>query len=109
MPLLKSNPERSRKLIRRKLSEFTKWYFGIIRIPLDEKMEHAISQCYDVLSSILLKDVSGSKLCNASDSNSFLHTTSMVFCGAKADANVDAELRPNCTQSTLLVNPLYIS
>ena len=63
-------------------------------------------RCFDVLSSILLKDGTGSKLCNESDINSFLHTTSMVFCGAKADTNIDVELRLNCAQSTLLVNPV---
>jgi hypothetical protein len=72
-------------------------------------MEHEILQYYDVLSSILLKVVAVSKPRSQSDVNSFLHASSMVFCGAKADANIDAELRPNCTQSTLLVNPLYMS
>ncbi len=51
-----------------------------------------------------LKMVQEASSCNESDINSFLHTTSMVFCGAKAEANIDAELRLNCAQPTLLVN-----
>src|SRR4249920_2911920 len=82
MPLLKSKPEKSRKLNRRKLSESTKSCFGITSIPLDEKSMSEIEQCYDVLSSILLKDVSGSKPSSRGAMNCVGQGRRFLFVGA---------------------------
>ena len=65
-------------------------------------MEHERLLNCNALNTILLKDVPVSKFCRKKSRNSFLHQSSMVFCGAKADTRIDMKLLKSYRSSRIL-------